>query len=380
MLHLAIDRPDIAGAARWYLEPVDYVSMRLTGEAVATLGSMTGAWLTDNRNLDTLVYDDTLLDLAGVDASKLPPLRPTASLIGTVRDDIADDLGLPHGVKVVAGTPDLHSASVGAGTVSDFQTHMAISSTSWISCPVSFKKTDVVHQIASIPGVGPRGYLIINNHETSGACLQWLRDKVIAPDDELEHGERPELRRARRPRRVSAAGFGCCDLHAVAHRRALPDRRQATRAPGSTTSRSPPTAPRWCEPCSKASPTTTAGCTQSVEKFAKRRLDPIRVFGGGAQSDLWCQIHADVMDRTIERLADPIHTGLRGAALLAGIALGDVDRARARDHAPIDATFTPDPDARAEYERLYPEFPKLYKAQKDMFRRLNRPSRTHRSD
>jgi xylulokinase len=114
---------------------------------------------------------------------------------------------------------------------------------------------------------------------------------------------------------------------------------------------------------------------EAVEAFAKRRLDPIRAFGGGAQSDLWCQIHADVMHRTVERLADPVHTGLRGAALLAGIALGEIDRSRARDHAPIDATFAPDPDAGGRYERLYAEFPKLYKAQKNLFRRLNGPTR-----
>ncbi len=55
-----------------------------------------------------------------------------------------------------------------------------------------------------------------------------------------------------------------------------------------------------------------------VEKFAKRRLDPIRLIGGGAPSDLWCQIHADVMDRTIERVDEPLHAGIRGAALFAG--------------------------------------------------------------
>jgi xylulokinase len=112
---------------------------------------------------------------------------------------------------------------------------------------------------------------------------------------------------------------------------------------------------------------------EAVEKFVKQPLDPIRVFGGGAQSDLWCQIHADVMDRTIERLTDPMHTGLRGAALLAGIALGDIDRSTARDHSPVDVTFTPDPATRDEYERLYAEFTKLYKVQKAMFHRLNRP-------
>jgi xylulokinase len=114
----------------------------------------------------------------------------------------------------------------------------------------------------------------------------------------------------------------------------------------------------------------------AVERFVKRRLDPIRVFGGGAQSDLWCQIHADVMDRTVERLTDPMHTGLRGAAMLAGLALGDIDRASAQDLVEVDRTFPPQPATREVYDRLYEEFPKLYRAQKGMFRRLNRPRRT----
>jgi xylulokinase len=378
MLHLAIDQPDIARAARWYLEPVDYIGMRFTGEATATHASMTGAWLTDNRDLANLNYDESLLELAGVDASKLAPLRTTASIIGKVLDEVADDLGIPHGVRVVAGTPDLHSASVGAGTVLDYQTHMAISTTTWISCPVSFKKTDVSSQIASVPGAGPDGYLLANNHDTSGACLQWLRDKVIAPDDGLSDGlhggSRPDfgalldlaakvppgsggviftpwLTGERSPidDKTARAGFHNVGIET--------DRAALTRAVLEGVAYNA----RWLH--------------EAVEKFVKQPLDPIRVFGGGAQSDLWCQIHADVMDRTVDRLADPMHTGLRGAALLAGIALGDVDRAHARDHAPVDATFTPDPDARAEYDRLYAEFTQLYKMQKDMFHRLNRPQK-----
>jgi xylulokinase len=378
MLHLDIDRPEIARVARWYLEPVDYVSMRFTGEAVATPASMTGAWLTDNRRLDRLEYDDTLVKLAGVDASKLPPLRATASVTGIVRDDIADSLGLGRGVKVVAGTPDLHSASVGAGTVHDYQCHLAISTTSWISCPVPFKKTDVVHQIASVPGTSPHSYLVANNHETSGACLQWLRDNVIAPDDPIQEGKRPE--------------FGAlCDLAASAP----PGSGGVLFTPWLTGERSPIDDRNARGGFHNLSLATDRAAMvravlegvaynnrwlhDAVERFVKRRLDPIRVFGGGAQSDLWCQIHADVMGRTIERCADPLHANLRGAAILAGIALGDVDRVHAHHHTPVDTVFRPDPSTGAAYDRLYAEFPKLYTSQKAMFRRLNRPSARRKS-
>ena len=57
MLHLRHDEPAVAGAARWYLEPVDYLTMRFTGRAAATHASMSAAWLTDNRRLDRLEYD-----------------------------------------------------------------------------------------------------------------------------------------------------------------------------------------------------------------------------------------------------------------------------------------------------------------------------------
>lgn len=63
---------------------------------------------------------------------------------------------------------------------------------------------------------------------------------------------------------------------------------------------------------------------RGAEKFTGRRLDPIRVIGGGAASEVWCQILADVCDRTLERVADPLLTGLRGAALMFGLATGAV--------------------------------------------------------
>jgi xylulokinase len=57
MLYLEHDAPAVAERARWYMEPVDYLSMRFTGIASASHASMTAAWLTDNRKPDRLVSD-----------------------------------------------------------------------------------------------------------------------------------------------------------------------------------------------------------------------------------------------------------------------------------------------------------------------------------
>jgi xylulokinase len=348
--------------ARWFLEPVDYLSMRFTGEATASHASMTAAWLTDNRHLEVLDYHDGLVDRAGVDRAKLPPLRPTGSVIGTVRDDVADDLGLPRGVQVVTGVPDLHSASVGAGTVADYATHLAISTTSWISCPVPFKKTDVLRQIASIPGVTPGRYVIANNHETAGRCLQWLRDGLfpstsyddlvaLAAASPAGSGNvlfTPWLAGERSPVNDLDARGG---FHNLSLTTSSSDLVRAVLEGVAYNS-------RWLH--------------EAVERFTKRRLDPIRIFGGGAVSDLWCQIHADVLDRSIERVVDPLNCNARGAALIAGMALGAVDVGDVDALVGVERTFTPDPDTRAVYDRLYAEFPGLYSSQKKRFRRLNR--------
>ncbi len=111
---------------------------------------------------------------------------------------------------------------------------------------------------------------------------------------------------------------------------------------------------------------------ESVEKLTKRRLDPINFVGGGANSALWAQIHADVLGRTIRQVEDPIQANVRGAGFLAAMALGhlSVDDIPAR--VPIRATFRPDGRHYALYDELFDEFTNLYKQNKKTHRRLNR--------
>jgi xylulokinase len=110
---------------------------------------------------------------------------------------------------------------------------------------------------------------------------------------------------------------------------------------------------------------------EAAERFTGRRLEPLRAIGGGAQSELWCRIVADVCDRPVERVADPLLCGIRGAALGAGLALGEIRPPEIRSLVPTDRTFLPDPGNRPVYDRLFKEFPRLYRAQRSMFARLD---------
>ncbi|MGZ4414655.1 MAG: xylulokinase [Gaiellaceae bacterium] len=361
MLYLQHAEPEVAARARWFLEPVDYLTLRFSGVASASHASMIAGWLTDNRHLDRLEYDEALIALSGVDATKLAPLVATGSVVGTVLPDVARALGIPETARVVNGVPDLHSAACGAGAIGDFEAHMAISTSSWIGAPVPFKKTDARRSIASLPGLSSNRYLIANNHESGGLCLQWLRDTLFPAGsfDELTQLAAtaspgagnviftPWLNGERSPvdDRNARAGF-----HNVSVNTRPEDLVRAVLEGVAYND-------RWLY--------------EAVESFAKRRLDPIRIVGGGSQSDLWCQIHADVLDRVVERVGDSVNAHLRGAAIFAGLSLGALSTTEVRDAVPVETTFRPDAATRDLYDRLYAEFPRLYKSQRGMFARLN---------
>jgi xylulokinase len=361
ILHLEREEPQVAAAARWYLEPVDYLNMRFTGVAAASHASMTGAWLTDNRRLERLAYDAALIRRVGIDGAKLPPLVATGTLMGTLDPVVAAELGLGNDVRVVTGTPDLHSAALGTGAVDEGQAHMTISTSSWISLPVARKKTDIRHSICTVPGIDPGSYLVVNNQEAAGLCLRWLRETLPG-----NHGYDELLALAAT---APPGAGGVMFTPWLAGERSPVDDREARggwhnlsiETSGAELARS----------VLEGVALNSRWLLAAVERFAGRSLDTLRIFGGGAASDLWCQIHADVLDRTIERVADPVNTNLRGATLLASLALGAVRRDEIRDLVAIERTFTPDPAVRGLHDRQFGELPRLYKTQRGMRKRLS---------
>jgi xylulokinase len=363
---LQTQQPQVHERARWLLEPVDYLSMRFSGRANATAASMTASWLTDNRSPNATAYDPALLRLAGIDAGKLAPLLANASVQGPVLPQIAQRLGLEPGTVVVTGIPDAQAVAVGSGAVLEFETHLALGTTSWVSCHVPFKKTDVINQVASVPSCLPGSYLVLNNHETSGRCLHWLRD-VLDPSG---HGDHVPFESLTELASGSPPGSGGVIFTPwlAGERTPIADRnaRGGFHNVSLSTTRAD-----LVRSVLEGVALNDLWTHQVMEKYVGRRLDHIRVVGGGALSDLWCQIHADALDRTVERAADPNVAGLRGAALVAGVALGSVTTTQIRDLVPISAAFRPDPAATAVYRRLFAEFPGLYHRQKKMFARLN---------
>jgi xylulokinase len=358
--------PGLHERARWLLEPVDYLAMRFTGRAAATAASMTASWLTDNRAPGSTGYDPVLVRMAGIDQGKLPPLLANGSAQGPILPAVAEQLGLPADTVVMTGMPDAQAVAIGSGAVLDYETHLSLGTTSWVSCHVPGKKTDVINQVATVPSCLPGRYLTLNNHETSGRCLHWLRD-VLDPSG---HGEHVPFETLTELAEQSSPGSGGVIFTPWLAGERTPIADRNARAGFHNVSLST-TRADLVRAVLEGVALNDRWTHEVMERFVGRRLDHIRVVGGGAQSDLWCQIHADALDRTVERVTDPTVAGLRGTALVAALALKAISADQIRELVPVSATFTPRPEAVAQYRRLFAEFPGLYRSQKRMFARLN---------
>ncbi len=352
--------PEIAEATRWYMEPIDYLTMRFTGVASATHASRLAMWMTDNRRLDEYRYDPHLLSLVGLDEKYFPLLQPFGSIVGTLSDHVADELGLARDVVVVSAIPDLHAAAIGTAATSPYQTHLALSTTSWISCPVPSKRTDVNHNIAAVPGLSNDSYVLIDNQETGAKALEWLRSVMAGPRGAPTYGELDTLAAS------SPSGSNGVRFSPWLAGERSPISNKHIRAGFSNLSLTT-TSADMVRAVMEGVAANSAWLFGYVEKLAGQRLSPVRVVGGGAQSSLWCQIFADGLDREVLQIDQPLVAQLRGAALLAGCALGHYSL----HDVPVPKSTAYDPSGDAGARDRVDELKALYERDKKWSRRAS---------
>jgi len=346
---------DVYARTHWLMEPIDYLGMRFTGRAAATAASMILSWLTDNRIGARTGYVPDLVRKAQRDPRRLPPLLPTGSVLGPLLREVADALGLEPGVPVVCGLPDLHAAVLGSGSIEPFATHVTVSTTAWISARVPFKKTDILHSIASVPGFDSRLPMVGNNQEVGGGALRWLREQIIDADYDALTAE------------AASAPAGCEGMLFApwlnGERSPVEDKdlRGAFVGLSLRTDRA-----MMIRSVMEGVALNARWLFDAYEKFCKRRIDSVRILGGGAQSDLWCAMYAGTLDRPVEKVANPRDAQLVGAALWARVSLGETTLPEAAARVRVERVFDPADCDREVYQGAYDEYRGLYKRLKGL--------------
>jgi xylulokinase len=369
--------PEVYERTRSFLNVLDWINLQLTGRTVATVDSILTSWVTDNRRPDRIRYSKALVADCGIDGDKLPPIVACTDVIGTLSPSAAAHLGLPESVRVVAGAIDNTAAAIGAGTIEDNQPHLYLGTSSWIGAHVPRKKTDVVAQIASLPCAVPDRYLLVALQATAGANLTWLRDKIVEYDDPLlsaGHLSRDESTIFDAFDKiiptVPPGANGVLYTPWLYGERAPvddPNLRAAFLNISLGTSRSD-----LLRAVFEGVALNTRWLAGAVNRFLGAPVSSMVITGGGARSDSWCQIFADVLGIEIRRDARPVEVNARGAGWIGAVGAGMVTFAEIPALMRNDHVFEPTPAHRATYDEAFDVYKDLHQRLAPVYKRLNR--------
>jgi xylulokinase len=327
---LARERPQQLAAARFRLQPKDYLAFRLTGEAVADPVS--------GYQLEALELGPALREL-GIPASLVPPCRPIGSSVGTCRAGLGGDLAALAGLPVVLAGIDTWCATLGIGVVHPGGAYLSSGGSEVVG-----RLTAERHEVPGLmsPPWGPGLWHLGGPSQAGAEALNWLARLLGREVRDLLHAAETA------PPATEPLLFLPC---LAGERVPLWDADARGAFWGLSLGQGPADLVR----------AVVAGVAFNnrlvLELAATAVPEPpaeLRITGGAARSDLWCRTKADVLGVPIVRAGEE-EAALVGAAMVAGTMLGqDADLAAAqRRCVRLGRRFLPDARRSAAFARLY---------------------------
>lgn len=365
--------PDIYARTHKFLEPMDFLTSRLTGRITATQKTMVPFVATDNRQWGVTSYSDTLLRMAGLDRGKFPTLIANNGVVGPLAPSVAEELGLPAATPVVAGVSDSNASLIGAGAAHDFESIIYIGTSLYMTCHVPFKKTDLAHFMTALPSPCTDRYYLLGEQGAGGKCVEYFLKALIYPEDDFQTGPKPEDAYIRFNTMAAKAPAGSAGVMFLPWLNGALVPCEAPRVRGGFLNMSlGTTRQHMARAVMEGLAFNNRWTRRPAEKFIGRSIDHFRFAGGGALSDLWSQIHADVLKVPIHQVDDPVNTTVRGAAFLAFWSLGHLALEDIPKRVRIKKVFEPDPDNAQCYDAMYRQYRRFFKKNKKIFEALNK--------
>ncbi len=349
------NEPENFTRIRKIMLPKDYLAYRLTGTFATDVSDASGMLLLDVKNR---AWSKEMMDICGVTKEQLPKLFESYECIGTLKAEVAGELGLGDGVKVAAGAGDNAAAAVGTGTVGDGMCNISLGTSGTIfitSKSFGVDKFNALHSFDHADG----NYHLMGCMLSAASCNKWWEEEIIGVSDF-----------AAEQAQIQKLGENHVFFLPYLMGERSPHNNPLARATfiGMTMD------------------TTRADMTQAmlegvafglrdcleVAKSLGIRLERTKIVGGGAKSPLWRKIIANVMGLKVD-IPACVEGPSMGGAMLAMVACGaykDVESA-AEAIVKIVDTVEPDPQLVEKYNARYEQFRQIYPTVKDLFTALN---------
>ncbi|AIO69451.1 xylulokinase [Burkholderia oklahomensis] len=372
MRYLKYAKPDVYARTATFLEPMDYLNLRFTGRACANQCTAFMSLAIDNRSLNATRYDPRLVQYSRIDAGKLPELLPVDAIVGRVLPDVADELGLPRDTPVVAGLNDTQAGGMGARAFAGEHAALSIGSSSVMIAHVRFKRTDIRHAILSMPSPVPDTYFVMAENGVGGAALKHFIEQQVYADDPFGALPRDDCF-ARLQTAIDATPPGSGGVMFMPWLAgSLAPCADASMRGGFVNVGLDATRSHLARAVLEGVAMNLRWLRGPVEAFAKRRFSHFVFYGGGAESDAWSQIVADVLNAPVHRVEQPQYTTCVGTALLAFQRLGLLDFDEFGARVRIRSIHEPDRVNAAIYAEMSAQFVEAFKRNRPIFHALQR--------
>ena len=183
LMWIAEHEPRSYAAARWALQPKDWLRARLTGEFYAEPSDASGTLLYD---VPGDRWDLAAVSALGLDTRLLAPLlRSSGALAGRLTSGAAGELGLPAGIPVAAGAADTAAAILGSGVAGSADVQLTVGTGAQVIRPVAEPVSRVSAGVNLYRSATPDGWYQMGATLSAGLSLNWVREITNATWDEL---------------------------------------------------------------------------------------------------------------------------------------------------------------------------------------------------
>ena len=353
ILWMQKNEPELFAKIAKIMLPKDYINYVLTGVHCTDYSDASGMLLLD---VEHKCWSKEMLDICGLTEEQMPKLFESYETVGTLKKEIADELGLPESVKVCAGAGDNAAAAVGTGTVGDGACNISLGTSGTIfisSDKFGVDSGNSLHAFAHADG----HFHLMGCMLSAASCNKWWMEEILHTEN---YGKEQET--------ITDDKLGTSHVYYLPY---LMGERAVLNDPLARSCFFGMTMDTTREDMTQAVLEGVAfGIRDSLEAAKKLgiNVETSMICGGGAKSELWRKMVANILNIRLTLPETEQGPGY-GGAILAAVACGEyasVEEAAGK-LVHVNGTVEPDPEIAARYEKKYQVFRQLYPALKNIF-------------
>ena len=348
------NEPEIFEKIAKIMLPKDYISYMLSGSFSTDYSDASGMLLLDVKNKK---WSKEMIDICGISEDMLPKLYESYEVVGTIKPELAKELGLNDDIKIVAGAGDNAAAAIGTATVGEGACNISLgtSGTVFISSKnFGVDSFNALHSFAHADG----NYHLMGCMLSAASCNKWWMEEILKTKDFAKEQENIE-------------NLGENNVFFLPYLMGERSPHNDPDAAGTFIGMRMDTKREDMTLAVFEGVTFALRDSLEVARSLGIKIEKTMICGGGAKSPLWKRLVANILNVEVEVPVSEEGPGF-GAAILAAVGCGEYESVEnaSKSIIKIKEKIKPEADLVVKYEEKYKKFKKIYPALKDVFKEI----------